>query len=117
MRSLDVSVNVKLWGERLDSSLFTWLNHASILGIGSMDILNIVRTDPRTHIVNPRFEATGWCYGDSLDLRPRPDALGVMFWDKVERQEVWCHVTKTIVILFCTRLKFANCDLLLKEFK
>lgn len=115
MENFDVSVIEKLWGERLDSSLFTWLNHSGVMGLSSMDILNVVRTDPRIHVVNPRFDVTGWCYGGSLDMRPRPDSLAVMFWDRQERQEVWCHVTKTLVILFCMRLKIGKPETILRE--
>lgn len=103
MESFNISIIEKLWGERLDSSRFTWLNHSGVLGMSSMDILNVVRSDGSLRIVNHRFDVIGWCYGSSLLVRPSVDSIAVMFWDNDEKQEIWCHVTRTLNVLFCIR--------------
>ena len=115
MEKFNVFIIEKLWGERLDSSLFTWLNHASVLGTSSTEILNIITSDRSLRIINSRFDAIGWCYGSNLYVRPRLDAIGVMFWDNEQKQEVWCHVTKTLNILFCLRLNIDKSIFLLNN--
>ena len=104
MENFSTSVIGLLFGERLDSSNFEWLNHVSARGTSSADILNIIGWPSKRTIITDRFKILGWCLGGNLRIRPKIDSLGVMFWDSEQKHEVWCHVSKTIVLLFCIRL-------------
>lgn len=106
MESLNVSIVEKLYGERLDSSLFEWLNYASVCGTSSGDILNIDDWHGSQRVVNHRFKIIGWCYGSNLRVRPRIDSIALMVWDTVQEREVWCHVSRTLIIIFCVKMKF-----------
>ena len=108
MESFNVSIISQLWGEKLDSTSFTWLNHASICGTSSMDILNMEDWKNNRNLVKRRFEIIGWCYASNLTVRPRLDAIAVMFWDSQAKQEVWCHISETLLIIFCIRLNIGK---------
>ena len=104
MESVSTSVIELLFGERLDSSNFVWLNHVAVCGTSTADIFNIAGWPSKREITTSRFKILGWCLGGNLTVRPKTDALGIMFWDIEQNQEVWCHVSKTLVLLFSIRI-------------
>lgn len=74
--------------QRLDSSLFTWSawranDFYSEFGVRvrhSIEAQELVRQ-----------KAIGYCVGESLPCRPKPNHYAVMFWDG--EQEWWTHLT------------------------
>ena len=38
--------------------------------------------------------AEGWCESNSLIVRSRETGVSIMLWDKDNKQEIWCHISK-----------------------
>ena len=50
--------------------------------------------DENWNLFNPRFVCEGWCESNSLIVRSRETGVAIMLWDKDNKQEIWCHISK-----------------------
>jgi hypothetical protein len=78
-----------LFGEKLDSTIFTWQKYCGTRGLS---VIRIFDTD--SGIFNVRFDCRGWCHSDSLiGGFSKPSGIAVMLWDTVQLEDVWCHIS------------------------
>jgi hypothetical protein len=96
MEKLELSEIELLFGEKLDSTIFTWQNHCSIVGTSVLTIFN--RAEESNDLFNSNFECRGWCYSDSLIVRSKDTGIAVMLWDKHSKCDVWCHVSNDLSV-------------------
>jgi hypothetical protein len=80
-----------LFGERLDSTIFTGDNYCCYRGYGCYDIYNTDKNINELALINDKYECRGWCYAGSLIMRSRPEGIAIMLWHKKNREEIWCH--------------------------
>ena len=74
----------KVFGEKLDSTNFTWQYYCGTRGVSVLTILDM---ETALDIFNPRFTCEGWCYGDSLlGGFSKPNGIAVMLWDKEDEE-------------------------------
>jgi len=84
----------KVFGEKLDSTNFTWQYYCGTRGVSVLTILDM---ETSLDIFNPRFTCEGWCYGDSLlGGFSKPNGIAVMLWDKEDEERVWCHISSDL---------------------
>lgn len=87
----------QLFGEKLDSTVFTWDNYCGTMGYSLVDMYD-TRVDKRQEklVFNEKYTCLGWCHATSLSVRPRTNGYAVMLWHKQDKVETWCHVTEVI---------------------
>lgn len=85
----------ELFGERLDSTIFTWQSWCCNVGVSTLRIFDggDGHSQNDDKIFNKRFICEGWCDGGSLIVRPRTQGIAIMVWDKELEEKVWCHVS------------------------
>ncbi|MFA5207399.1 MAG: hypothetical protein WC428_01965 [Candidatus Paceibacterota bacterium] len=78
-----------LFGEKLDSTIFTWLNYCGTRGVS---VIHIFNND--NGLFNVRFDCRGWCFSDSLlSGFSKSSGIAVMLWDNEKLEDVWCHIS------------------------
>jgi hypothetical protein len=78
-----------LFGEKLDSTIFTWQSYCGTRGVSVIRIF-----DNDNGLFNVRFDCRGWCHSDSLiGGFSKPSGIAVMLWDTVQLEDVWCHIS------------------------
>ena len=82
----------ELFGENLDSTIFTWQNYCGTVGVSVITIF-----DDDNEILNPRFTCEGWCKSDSLIVKSRKTGVAIMLWDKKLEEQVWCHMSEDLI--------------------
>jgi hypothetical protein len=80
-----------LFGERLDSSIFTWDNYCGTMGYSLIDIYDRHFNDNSMAVINDKYECRGWCYASQLTVRNRAYGIAIMLWEKNNREQTWCH--------------------------
>ena len=83
----------ELFNERLDSSLF---ESQKWVGLNGISIITVFDSDSGRP-VNRRFDCRGWCYSDSLKVKSKSNGIAIMLFDNETREEVWCHVSMTLL--------------------
>lgn len=90
----------KLFGEKLDSTIFTWDLYCGSQGISVLRIFDTPAEfgdDALDKIFSSEFICEGWCDASSLIVRPKSNGVAVMLWYKEEQCQVWCHVSKVFL--------------------
>jgi hypothetical protein len=80
-----------LFGERLDSTIFTWDNYCGTKGYSLVMMYDTHHNKNENAVINDQFECRGWCYAGSLIVRSRNNGIAIMLWDKKDKEDVWCH--------------------------
>jgi hypothetical protein len=80
----------KVFGQKLNSSLFTWDNYCGQLGFSVLKVFS----DTKNNIVNSDYILEGWCYANALQIRPREEGIAIMLLDIESDEHFWCHVNK-----------------------
>jgi hypothetical protein len=106
METLELSQIELLFGEKLDSTIFTWENYCGIVGISILRIFD--RAEKSKNLFNPDFECRGWCYSDSLIVRSKDTGISIMLWDKNSKSDVWCHVSNDLCVTLYRMFKLKN---------
>jgi hypothetical protein len=79
----------KMFGEKIDSTKFTWQRYCGTRGVSVIRIF-----DNDNDIFNNRFTCDGWCYNHSLiGGLSKPEGIAVMLWDNEGKHLVWCHIS------------------------
>lgn len=82
----------KIFGEKLDSTIFTWQNYCGVTGVSVLTIF-----DYDNGMINSRFICEGWCEAGSLiSNMSKTQGVAIMLWDKDNKEQVWCHVSKDL---------------------
>jgi hypothetical protein len=93
-----------LFGEKLDSTIFTWQKHCSIRGVSVITIF-----DNDHEMLNKRFVLQGWCDASSLQGGySKQNGFAIMLWDKKERKKLWCHVSVDLSTTWLRRYELIN---------
>lgn len=79
---------VKMFGDEIDSSNFTWDRYCGVVGIPIISIF-----DNPAALYNPQYKAIGWCRADKLPVRPRSQGIAIMFIEKTDEELFWTHVS------------------------
>ena len=88
MKELTVEQTTELFGEKLNSTTFSWKNYCGSRGVS---VLTIFDTDDE--IVNKRFIIQGWCNANNLNCNSKNSGFALMMWDKKEKNKIWCHIS------------------------
>jgi hypothetical protein len=98
MERLELSQIESLFGEKLDSTIFTWQSYCGTRGISVIRIFD--RTEDDNGLFNDRFDCRGWCYSDSLiGGFSKPSGIAVMLTDKENNfEDVWCHINNAFQV-------------------
>lgn len=80
-----------LFGEKLDSTIFTWDNYCGTMGYSLISIYDVDRNRNPKAVINDQFECRGWCYANNLMVRDKAYGIAIMLWDKIDKEDVWCH--------------------------
>jgi hypothetical protein len=94
MKELTTKQLELLFGERLDSTTFTWDNYCGTIGYSLVDMY-----DTRQHkdlTFNIKYDCLGWCYANSLAVRTRTNGYAVMLWHKADGVKTWCHISESM---------------------
>lgn len=80
----------EMFGQRLDSTSFTWEKYCGVVGVSVIAIFDYERAG---NILNERFSCEGWCFANSLKVRPKSEGIAIMMYDQEEQEQVWCHIS------------------------
>lgn len=90
-----------LFGEKLDSTIFTWQSYCGTRGVSVIRIF-----DTENDLFNVRFDCRGWCFSDSLmGGFSKPSGIAVMLWDNENLEDVWCHISEDLQQTLFVRFK------------
>lgn len=78
----------KMFGEKLDSTIFTWQKYCGTRGVSVLTIF-----DNDNEMLNDRFLLEGWCNAHSLPCISKNEGFAIMLWDKKSKNKVWCHIS------------------------
>ena len=80
----------KIFGQKLNSSLFTWDNYCGQLGYSVLKVF-----DHRDNeIINSDYILEGWCYANTLQIRSREEGIAIMLLNIESGEHFWLHVSK-----------------------